>query len=231
VVVATARALKMHGGVAKSDLARENLAALQKGLANLARHVENTRKFGLDVVVAINRFDSDTEAEHALIRRFARDVCRAEAVVNESWGRGAAGAEALARAVVKIADASRRTFKPLYPDEMSLLEKTRTIAREIYRASDIAVDAATTRRFAELEAAGHGRLPICVAKTPYSFTADPTVLGAPTGHVMPVRDARPRAGAGFVVVMIGEISTMPGLPRVPAAEAIRVVEGRIEGLF
>jgi formate--tetrahydrofolate ligase len=231
VIVATARALKMNGGVAKGDLGKENLAALEKGLANLERHVENVRKFGLEIVVAINRFDSDTEAELALIQRVAREKCGVEAVVNDSWGSGAAGAEALARAVVKMVDASKGAFRLLYPDEMPLIEKTRKIAREIYRASDISMDASVLRRFEELEAAGFGRLPICVAKTQYSFSADPGALGAPSGHVLPIRDVRLRAGAGFVVVLMGEIATMPGLPRAPAAERIRVVDGRIEGLF
>jgi formate--tetrahydrofolate ligase len=231
VVVATARALKMNGGVAKGDLARENLPALEKGLANLERHVANVGKFGLEVLVAINRFATDTEAELALIQRVARERCGVEAVVNDSWGTGAAGAEALARAVVKLADASEGSFHPLYSDEMPLIEKTRTIAREIYGASDISVDRSARSRFAELESAGYGRLPICVAKTQYSFSADPALLGAPTGHIAPIRDVRLRAGAGFVVVVMGDIATMPGLPRVPSAEAIRVVEGRIEGLF
>jgi formate--tetrahydrofolate ligase len=231
VVVATARALKMQGGVAKGDLGREDLGALEKGLANLQRHVENTRKFGLDALVAINGFASDTEAEHKLIASYARDICGAEVVVNDSWARGAAGAEALAHAVVKLVDASTGSFAPLYPSDMPLIEKTRTIAREIYRASDISVDTGMRKRFADLEAAGHGRLPICVAKTQYSFTSDPSVLGPPRGHVMPVRDLRLRAGAGFVVALMGDIATMPGLPRAPAAEAIHVVDGRIEGLF
>jgi len=231
VVVATARALKMNGGVAKSDLARENLAALDRGLANLARHVENVKKFGLEVVVAINRFDSDTEAELDLIRGVAHEQCRAEAVVNESWGRGAEGAEALARAVVAVADRAKGGFHTLYGDDLPLVEKVRTIAREIYRADDIALDGAMAKRFSELEQAGYGRLPICVAKTQYSFTADATKLGAPKGFVTPVRDVRLRAGAGFVVVVMGDISTMPGLPRKPAAETIGVVDGRIEGLF
>ncbi len=231
VVVATARALKMHGGVARSELARENLAALEAGLANLRRHVENVREFGLEAIVAVNRFESDTEAELALIQRFARDTCGVDAVINESWGRGAAGAEALARAVVELVETSKGGFHTLYPDDMPLIEKTRTIAREIYRASDISADDAVRKRFDELEAAGYRHLPVCVAKTPYSFTADPTILGAPSGHIAPIRDVRLRAGAGFVVVLMGEITAMPGLPRVPAAEAIRVVDGRIEGLF
>jgi formate--tetrahydrofolate ligase len=231
VVVATARALKMNGGVARADLGRPDLAALRSGLANLRRHVENVKKFRLEVVVSINRFDGDAEAELALIRDFARDACGAESVLNEAWGQGAAGAEALARAVVELAERSEGKFQPLYGDELPLVEKTRRIAREIYRAEDIALDGKVAKRFAELERAGYGRLPICVAKTPYSFTADPTQLGAPSGFSLPIRDAQLRAGAGFVVVYAGDISTMPGLPRVPAAEAIGVVDGRIEGLF
>jgi formate--tetrahydrofolate ligase len=231
VVVATARALKMNGGVAKADLAREDLGALEKGLANLERHVTNVRKFGLEALVAINRFWTDTEAELRLIQRFAREKCGVEAVINDSWGEGAAGAEALARAVVGLAEAAKGGFHTLYPDEMPLMEKTRTIAREIYGASDISADASVIRRFEELESAGYGRLPICVAKTQYSFSADATLLGAPSGHVAPIREVRLRAGAGFVVVMMGDITSMPGLPRVPAAEGIGVVDGRIEGLF
>jgi formate--tetrahydrofolate ligase len=231
VVVATARALKMNGGVARGDLGRPDLRALRSGLANLQRHVENVKKFGLEVVVAINRFDSDTEEELALVKDFARQSCGVEAVLNESWGKGAAGAEALAHAVVELAERSTGGFRPLYGDELPLIEKTRRIAREIYRAEDIAAPAKVVKRFAELEQAGYGGLPICVAKTPYSFTADPSQLGAPSGFSLPVRDVQLRAGAGFVVVYVGDISTMPGLPRVPAAEAIGVVDGRIEGLF
>ncbi len=231
VVVATARALKMNGGVAKADLGVENLAALEHGLVNLVRHVENVKKYGLEAVVAINRFSGDTQAELDLIASVARERCGVPAVVNESWGKGAAGAEALARAVVEIADADRGGFRPLYEDDLPLIEKTRRIAREIYRADDIEGDPKALARFAELEAAGYGRLPICVAKTQYSFTADASRLGAPSGFKMPIRDVRLRAGAGFVVVLMGDIATMPGLPRVPAAEAIGVVDGRIEGLF
>ena len=231
VVVATARALKMNGGVPKSALAAENLGALEAGLANLVRHVENVKKYGLEALVAINRFTTDTEAELELIARVARERCGVQTVVNESWERGAEGAEALARAVVDLTERDRGGFRPLYPDDLPLIEKTRLIAREIYRADDIEGDGKALARFAELEAAGYGRLPICVAKTQYSFSADPSRLGAPTGFKMPVRDVRLRAGAGFVVVLMGDISTMPGLPRVPAAESIGVVDGRIEGLF
>ena len=230
VVVATARALKMNGGVAKADLGSQDLEALRRGLPNLERHVENVRKFGLDPVVAINRFSSDTEAELALVR----DAMRAKgvtAIVNDSWEQGAAGGVSLAEAVLAQMEASPADFRLLYPDDLPLLQKIRTIAREIYRADDVVADAGVINRLRQWETAGHGRLPICVAKTQYSFSSDPTALGAPTGFTMQVRDVRLRAGAGFVVAMMGEINTMPGLPRVPAAERIRVEQGRIEGLF
>ncbi len=231
VVVATARALKMNGGVARADLAAENLDALDRGLVNLIRHVENVKKYGVETIVAINRFTTDTPAELELIADAAGERCGVTVVVNDSWGLGAKGAQTLARVVADAADRDEGGFRPLYPDDMPLIEKTRTIAREIYRADDIEGDAKTLKRFSELEAAGYGKLPICVAKTQYSFSADPTKLGAPTGFRMPIRDVRLRAGAGFVVVLMGDISTMPGLPRAPAAERIRVVDGRIEGLF
>ena len=230
VVVATVRALKMNGGVAKSELAAENLAALRKGLPNLERHVENVRKFGLEPVVAINRFVTDTEAELALVA----DAMRAQgvtAVVCESWGRGAEGGVELAQAVLAEIERGRSSFRLLYPDDMPLIEKIRTVAREIYRASDVVAGAGVIARLQQWEAAGYGGLPICIAKTQYSFSADPTALGAPTGFTMPVREVRLRAGAGFVVALMGEINTMPGLPRVPAAERIHVEEGRIQGLF
>ncbi len=230
VVVATVRALKMNGGVSKAMLAIEDLGALEQGLANLARHVENVRKFGVDALVAINRFDSDSPGELALIERWAADN-GVEAVVNESWARGATGAEDLARAVVRLVEASKDSFAPLYPDDMPLMDKIRTVAREIYRAKDVSVEPRTLARLAEWEKAGYGALPVCIAKTAYSFTADASVLGAPTDFTMPLRDVRLRAGAGFVVAMMGDIATMPGLPRVPAAERIRVENGRIEGLF
>ncbi|MBV8664600.1 MAG: formate--tetrahydrofolate ligase, partial [Hyphomicrobiales bacterium] len=231
VVVATARALKMHGGVAKSALDGEDLAALKRGLANLERHIENVRKFGLDVVVAINRFTADTDAELRLIETFVARSCNARTVLCDHWARGSAGAEELAQVVAAMADASPMAFRPLYPDATPLWEKTRTIAREIYGADDISADARVRKQFAELEAAGYGALPVCVAKTQYSFSADPTLLGAPSGYVAPVRDVSLRAGAGFIVALMGDIRTMPGLPRTPAAEAIHVTDGRIEGLF
>ena len=230
VLVATMRALKMHGGVAKNALGSENLSALEAGLANLARHIVNLRKFGLPVVVAINRFDSDTKAELEFVEDIVAREFAVKTVVCDHWARGGAGAEDLARVVSALADAGQARFQLLYPDEMSLWEKTRTIAREIYGAADIAAEASVRAKFDELEAAGWGRLPICVAKTQYSFSDDPSLMGAPSGHVPRIRDVRLRAGAGFVVVLMGDIQTMPGLPRTPAAERIRVVGGEIDGL-
>ena len=230
VVVATIRALKMNGGVAKSELAAENLAALRRGLPNLERHVENIRKFGLEPVVAINRFDSDSAAELALVR----DAMRAKgvsAIVNESWGRGAEGGAALAEAVLAQIARGSAEFRPLYRADLPLLDKMRVIAREIYRADDVVAEPSVIAQLKRWEQAGYGHLPICVAKTQYSFSADPTALGAPEGFTMPLREVRLRAGAGFVVAVMGEINTMPGLPRVPAAERIRVEAGRVEGLF
>ena len=230
VVVATVRALKMNGGAAKSDLAVENLEALRRGLPNLERHVENVAKFGLSPVVAINRFDSDTEAELALVRdaMAARGLV---AVINESWGLGAAGGEALAQAVLARFDEGGAAFRPLYPDDAPLIEKIRTVAREIYRADAVTAEPAVLNRLSQWEAQGYGSLPICVAKTQYSFSADPSALGAPQGFTMPLREVALRAGAGFVVAMMGDVNTMPGLPRSPAAERIRVENRRIEGLF
>ena len=230
VLVATIRALKMHGSVAKDALGAENLPALETGLANLARHIANLRKFGMPVVVAINRFDSDTKAELAFVEDRAAREFGVKTVVCEHWARGGAGAEDLARVVAALADAGEAKFRPLYGDELSLWDKTLTIAREIYGAADIAAEAPVRAKFDELEAAGWGRLPICVAKTQYSFSDDPSLMGAPSGHVLRIRDVRLRAGAGFVVVMMGDIRTMPGLPRIPAAERIRVVSGEIDGL-
>ena len=230
VIVATVRALKMHGGVAKDALGSENLPALKAGLANLARHILNLRKFGMPVLVAVNRFDADSPAELEFVERaVARDFA-VKTIVCNHWADGGAGAEALAYATAALADAGEAKFRPLYPDEMSLWDKTRTIAREIYGADDIAAEASVRAQFRELEAAGWGRLPICVAKTQYSFSDDPSLVGAPNGHVPRIRDVRLRAGAGFVVVLMGDVRTMPGLPRHAAAERIRVVNGEIEGL-
>ncbi len=231
VVVATLRALKLHGGVAKADLSREDPAAVGRGMANLARHVENMGKFGLPVVVALNRFTGDTDAEFAVVR----DAMAAEGVdtvMCTHWADGAAGAEDLARAVLARVDAGTARYQPLYPSDMPLADKIRTIARSIYGASDIQVPAPVAKRLAAFEAGGFGGVPVCIAKTQYSFSADPALMGAPSGHVLPVREVRLSAGAGFVVAVCGDIMTMPGLPRVPAANSIHLgVDGQIEGLF
>jgi formate--tetrahydrofolate ligase len=231
VVVATVRALKMHGGVAKSALGAEDVAAVERGVVNLARHVENMQGFGLPVVVALNRFHSDTPAEIAAVQA-AMARLGTEAILCTHWSDGGAGAEALARAVLARIAAKAARFAPLYPDGMPLAEKIRTIATRIYRAEGIALPEAVAQKLGRFEAQGFGHLPVCIAKTQYSFSADPTKLGAPTGHTLPVREVRLSAGAGFVVAICGEVMTMPGLPRSPAAERIGLDgEGRIEGLF
>ena len=231
VIVATVRALKMHGGVAKSDLGREDVAAVTRGISNLARHVENMGKFGLPVVVALNRFTSDTDAEIAAVQA-AIQAAGTEAILCTHWGDGAKGAAELARAVQARIAAKSARFAPLYPDTMPLADKIRSIAQQIYRARDIALPADVAKRLARFEELGFGHLPVCIAKTQYSFTADPTKLGAPVHHVLPVREVRLSAGAGFIVAVCGDIMTMPGLPRRPAAETIGLDgEGRIEGLF
>jgi formate--tetrahydrofolate ligase len=231
VVVATIRALKMHGGVARSALGKEDTAAVGRGVANLARHVENLGKFGLPALVALNRFNSDTEAEFAVVRE-AMGKLNVPIFVCTHWADGAAGAAELARAVQERIALGEARYAPLYPAGMKLADKIRTIAREIYRAADIALAPGVERRLEGFEQAGFGHVPVCIAKTQYSFTADPTVMGAPTGHTLPVREVRLSAGAGFVVAICGDIMTMPGLPRIPAAESIYLdAEGRIEGLF
>jgi formate--tetrahydrofolate ligase len=231
VVVATVRALKMHGGVPRDGLKEENVAAVEKGFANLQRHLENLRGFGVPAVVSVNRFSADTEAELGRLK----ELCAkegVEAVVADHWARGGEGAADLARAVVKLADSGKAEFKVLYPDEMPLRDKIKTIAQKIYRARDIACDAAVEGRLAELQKGGFGNFPVCIAKTQYSFTTDPNAKGAPTDHVLGVRELRLSAGAEFVVAVCGEIMTMPGLPRVPAANTIDLAEdGRITGLF
>ncbi|HEY6433608.1 MAG TPA: formate--tetrahydrofolate ligase [Acetobacteraceae bacterium] len=231
VVVATIRALKMHGGVARSELGREDRAAVARGVVNLARHVENLGKFHLPVLVGINHFTADTPAELEVVRD-AMAPLGVRVVVCRHWAEGGAGAEELAHAVQEMIRRDAPPVAPLYPVAMPLVEKIRTIAREIYRASDIAVPANVARRLEGFEAAGHGEFPVCIAKTQYSFSADPTLMGAPEGHVLPVREVRLSAGAGFVVAICGDVMTMPGLPRTPAAESIRLDEqGRIDGLF
>ncbi len=233
VVVATIRALKMHGGVAHGDLSTENLAALDAGFANLARHVENLRRFGVPVVVAVNAFRSDTAAEQARLL----DRCRAElgvaAHLCTHWADGAAGATALAHDVAALADSSDpyASFRLLYPDTLPLADKIRTVAQDIYRAGEVTFGPGVEAELARYTAAGFGRLPVCMAKTPYSFSSDEKLLGAPTGFTLPVTDVRLSAGAGFVVALCGGVNTMPGLPRVPASTHIRLNrEGEIEGL-
>jgi formate--tetrahydrofolate ligase len=231
VVVATVRALKMHGGVPRSGLGKPDVAAVKRGVANLARHVENLGNFGLPVVVGVNHFNSDTEEEFTVIRD-AVAAQGVEAISCTHWADGSAGAEALAKAVMARIDSGKAACQPLYPSEMKLDEKIRTIAQKIYRASDIAMSDAVARRLKGFEDAGFGKVPVCIAKTQYSFTSDPTVMGAPEGFVLPVREVRLSAGAGFVVAICGDIMTMPGLPKTPAAEAIHLREdGEIEGLF
>jgi formate--tetrahydrofolate ligase len=231
VLVATIRALKMHGGVKKEDLKTENLKALEAGMANLQRHVENMQKFGIQPVVSINRFSADTEAEIKLVQ----EKCHAlgvEALMADHWAMGGEGAADVARAVVKIADSGKSKLKYLYPDDMPLTEKVRTICREIYRAKDISMDKSVRDQLASFEAMGYGKFPICMAKTQYSFTTNPDAKGAPSDHIIPVREVRLSAGAEFVVVICGELLTMPGLPKVPAADSIDVgPDGRIVGLF
>ncbi len=231
VVVATIRALKMHGGVAKDSLKHEDADAVQRGFANLERHVRNLRKFGVPPVVAVNRFSADTEAEMDRLRTLCEGL-DVRCIVADHWAHGGAGAEALARAVVEQVETAPGKFHPLYPDDMTPWEKLRTIAREIYDAGEVTADAGLRKRFDELQADGFGHLPICVAKTQYSFSTDPKKLGAPSGHVLHVRDVRLSAGAEFIVAICGEIMTMPGLPKVPAANSISLSPaGLITGLF
>lgn len=231
VIVATVRALKMNGGVAKADLGTEDVEAVRRGSVNLVRHIENVRGFGVPVVVAINHFTSDTDAEIAVVREAAASQ-GADAHVCRHWADGGAGAEDLARTVAALAAADTAQFAPLYPDDLPLIDKITTVATRIYRAGSVAASPPILAQLKRWEEAGYGHLPVCMAKTQYSFSADPTQLGAPTGHVLPVREVKLSAGAGFVVAICGEIMTMPGLPRVPAAETIRLdANGEIEGLF
>ncbi|MGB8135160.1 MAG: formate--tetrahydrofolate ligase [Pseudolabrys sp.] len=230
VLVATIRALKMHGGVKKEDLKSENLKALEAGMANLQRHVENVKKFGLPAVVSINRFSADTEAEIALVR----EKCKAlgvEALMADHWAMGGAGAADVAKTVVKVIDEGKSKLKFLYPDETPLFEKIETIAREIYRAKNVTADKSVKDQLKSWEDMGYGKLPICIAKTQYSFSTNPDAKGAPADHTINVREVRLSAGAEFVVAICGEILTMPGLPKVPSADAIDVKDGKIVGLF
>jgi len=231
VLVATTKALKMHGGVAKSDLQGENVAAIRKGCENLGRHIRNLGQFGVPVTVAINHFVTDTDAEHAAIRDYCAQF-NVECTVSSHWEHGGKGATDLAKAVVDMIDEHTSQFRPLYDDAMPLWDKVRTIARNIYGAEDIIADKKVRQEFTDFEKAGYGHYPICMAKTQYSFSTDPLLMGAPTGHDVPIREIRLATGAEFLVVICGAIMTMPGLPRVPAAEGIDVTaEGRITGLF
>ncbi|PPR73456.1 MAG: Formate--tetrahydrofolate ligase [Alphaproteobacteria bacterium MarineAlpha3_Bin4] len=231
VIVATVRALKMHGGVGKSDLDRENVAAVKKGCENLGRHIKNIKSFGVIPLVAINSFITDTRKELNAIKVLAKKL-GAEAVICSHWADGGAGTEELARQVVKVVESGKSKFKPLYPDAMKLEDKVRTVAQKIYGAKDISFDANVARQFADFEAGGYGRFPVCMAKTQYSFSTDPNAKGAPKGFTVPIRELRLSAGAEFVVVVTGDIMTMPGLPSMPAANNIYLnKKGQIEGLF
>ncbi|NKC16021.1 MAG: formate--tetrahydrofolate ligase [Gammaproteobacteria bacterium] len=231
VVVATARALKMHGGVAKNDLASENVAAIRKGCENLGRHLTNIGRFGVPALVAINRFTADTDAEMAAIGGYCKDL-DVEVFECTHWANGGAGTEALAERVVAVADSGVADFKPLYPDDMSLFDKMDTIARDYYGGDGVVVEQKALNQLKTFEQAGYGHLPVCMAKTQYSFSTDAAKVGAPSGFTIPVREVRLSAGAGFIVAICGEIMTMPGLPRQPAANTIRLNDQlQVEGLF
>jgi formate--tetrahydrofolate ligase len=231
VLVATVRAMKMNGGVAKADLGAENVEAVKAGCPNLGRHIENLKSFGVPVVVAINHFVTDTEAEVQAVKDFVAGQ-GSEAIVSQHWEFGGQGAEALATRVAEIADAQMANFAPIYADEMPLAEKIQTICKRIYRADEALMDQKIRNQLKDWEAQGYGHLPVCMAKTQYSFSTDPNLRGAPVGHSVPVREVRLSAGAGFIVAVCGEIMTMPGLPRKPAAETIMLNDaGEIEGLF
>ena len=231
VLVATVRAMKMNGGVGKTELGTENVEAVQNGCSNLGRHIENLTLFGVPVVVAINHFVTDTDAEAEAIKAYAKSQ-GSEAILCQHWAKGSEGTKDLANRVVEIVEEGGAQFAPLYPDEMSLFEKIETVAKRVYRADEVVADKKIRDQLKSWEDQGYGHLPVCMAKTQYSFTTDPTRRGAPTGHSLPVREVRLSAGAGFVVVVCGDIMTMPGLPRVPSAEAICLNEdGLIDGLF
>ncbi len=231
VIVATIRALKMHGGVAKDQLAGENVGAVVKGSANLIRHIENVKKFGVPVIVAVNQFIHDTDAEMQALKDIVNEL-GVKAITASHWANGGAGTEELATKVAAIADSDVSEYAPLYPLDMPIWNKIKTVASEIYRASDITGDTKVRNQIKDLEENGFGNLPICIAKTQYSFSTDPNLIGAPTNHIVPIREVRLSAGAGFIVVVCGDIMTMPGLPRIPAANRIHINhEGKVEGLF
>jgi formate--tetrahydrofolate ligase len=231
VIVATIRALKMHGGVAKGDLGQEDVAAVTRGLENLGRHVKNVQRFGVPAVVAINRFSADTDAELAAVQEYVAGL-GIIAIEANHWADGSAGAEELAHKVVAMVDAGGADFKPLYDDDLSLFEKIETISRDIYGADGVAADKRVHDQLRQWQDEGYGHLPVCMAKTQYSFSTDPALKGAPSGHSIPIREVRLSAGAEFIVAICGEVMTMPGLPRVPAANSIHLNDaGQIEGLF
>jgi formate--tetrahydrofolate ligase len=231
VIVATVRAMKMNGGVKKEDLGKENVEAVKKGLANLGRHIENVKSFGVPTIVCINHFISDTDAEIAAVKAYVATQ-GSEAVLCKHWGQGSGGIEELAHKVVALAEGGTANFKPLYPDEMPLLGKIEAIAKGIYRAGSVTADKSVRDQLKTWEDMGYGKLPVCIAKTQYSFTTDPNARGAPSGFDLPIREVRLSAGAGFIVAICGEIMTMPGLPKVPSSEHIRFnTAGQIEGLF
>jgi formate--tetrahydrofolate ligase len=231
VIVATTRALKMHGGVAKDDLDIEDLDALRDGCCNLVRHIENVKSFGVPVVVGINRFTSDTDAEIAVIKEIAA-ANGVKAIDCTHWADGGAGTEELAREVASLADSGSASFAPLYPNEMPIWDKIKTVATRLYRADDIIADQKIRDQIRKFEEDGYGHFPVCIAKTQYSFSTDPNLKGAPTDHMVAIREVRLSAGAGFIVVVCGDIMTMPGLPRVPAANSIAIDEnGEVTGLF
>jgi len=231
VIVATVRALKMNGGVKKEELGKENVEAVKKGCANLGRHIENVKQFGVPAVVAINHFTADTDAELQAVKDYVK-AQGAEAILCKHWAHGSAGIEDLAKKVVELAESGQSQFSPLYPDEMPLFEKIDTIVKRIYRGSEAIADKSVRDQLHQWEEAGYGNLPVCMAKTQYSFSTDPNLRGAPTGHVVPVREVRLSAGAGFIVAICGEIMTMPGLPKAPSSEKIYLNDqGFIEGLF
>ncbi|MGA0083493.1 MAG: formate--tetrahydrofolate ligase, partial [Candidatus Nanopelagicales bacterium] len=231
VIVATIRALKMHGGVAKDELSKENVEAVKKGLENLGRHIKNVQKFGVPVVVAVNNFVSDTQNEFEEVRKYCKEL-NVDAVLCKHWAEGSKGTIDLATKVVELAESGVSKFKPLYEDSMSLWDKVSTIAQNIYGASEIVADKSVRDQFKVYEESGYSKFPICMAKTQYSFSTDPNLKGAPSGHVVQIREIRLSAGAEFIVVVTGEIMTMPGLPKFPAANSIKLnSSGEIEGLF
>ncbi|MGI9336819.1 MAG: formate--tetrahydrofolate ligase, partial [Gammaproteobacteria bacterium] len=231
VLVSTIRALKMHGGVALADLGAQNVDAVKAGCANLARHLANVKSFGVPVVVAVNRFANDTQSELDAVVETAAQF-DAKAIVCSHWADGGAGTAALAEAVVEMVEGVTAAFQTLYPDEMALWDKVETIATRLYGAAGITAPATVRSKFKQFQDAGYGHFPVCMAKTQYSFSTDPNAKGAPEGHEISVRELRLSAGAEFVVAVCGDIMTMPGLPRAPAAEAIRLNEaGQVEGLF